>query len=263
MCQSQGEFEFRVSNILDVEYKFSYGYKLCDLKPVYGHIYQQELDPFDFWGYCDLDVIFGRLDPFVSQEFLGNYDIITSLERIIAGHFTLLKNTEYYRTLYRQCEHFVPKLCSPHYEVFDEDTFSSLIKKLSKEKFVRLAVTEMHAEDSILKWKGRRSFCFIWNQDGLMDCVEGRAIGYFHFIQSKGKSSYQIPVPVKVLKSFFITNQGFVAVDSTIDLFQFQVAKTTARLKCLPWYLKQSVKRLIPNSFRRVISAYLPKQKQN
>jgi hypothetical protein len=261
--QPKREFEDRVSNILDVKYNFSYGYKLCDLKPVYGHIYQEELTNFNFWGYCDLDVIFGRLDQFISKDLLGENDVITSLDRIVAGHFTLLRNTDFYRTLYRKCDHFCQKLCSPHYEVFDELTFSLLVKQLSQTNELRLAVVEMHAEDSILKWKGRRSFCFFWNQEGLVDCVERRPMGYFHFIQSKSKSSFRIPTPNKDLASFFVTNRGFVPVASLSDLTYFHLSKTVTNVKCLPWYSKQLLKRFIPNNIRQAITVCLPKRKQD
>lgn len=263
LSQSKAEFERRVSTILDVQYQFSYGYKLCDLKPVYGHIYQAELESFDFWGYCDLDVIFGRLDEFITDDLLNCNDVITSLELIVAGHCTLLRNTEYYRTMYRQCEEFGAKLCSPHYEVFDELTFSSFVKRLSKEKKLRLAVIEMHAEDSILKWNGRRSFCFHWSKQGLIDCVENRSIGYFHFIQSKSKSNFHIPPPHQELRIFFVTNSGFFPMATWVDLTLFHFARTYSMLRCIPWYTKQALKYFLPDRARKAISSYLPKRKQD
>jgi hypothetical protein len=34
-------------------------YKICDFRPAFGHIFSSEIKGYDFWGHCDLDVIFG------------------------------------------------------------------------------------------------------------------------------------------------------------------------------------------------------------
>src|SRR4028118_2154248 len=36
-------------------------YKLCDFRPAFGEIFRDELAGYDFWGHCDLDVLFGRI----------------------------------------------------------------------------------------------------------------------------------------------------------------------------------------------------------
>ena len=63
--------------------------KLCDYKCAYGYIFSDYLTEYDFWGYCDLDQIFGDLSAFVTDERLETYDKIYSL-----GHLTLYRNTE-------------------------------------------------------------------------------------------------------------------------------------------------------------------------
>jgi hypothetical protein len=62
-------------------------YKLCDYKPAYGLIYAEELKGYDYWGYCDLDLIFGRLTHFLKPETFGNVDRYYS-----KGHFCLYAN---------------------------------------------------------------------------------------------------------------------------------------------------------------------------
>ena len=32
-----------------------------DLRPAYGVLFEEYLDGYDFWGHCDLDVLFGRI----------------------------------------------------------------------------------------------------------------------------------------------------------------------------------------------------------
>lgn len=64
-------------------------YKLCDLKPMYGLIFQKWISKYDWWGYCDVDLIFGRIPDFITDNLLSKYDKIGVL-----GHFTLMKNND-------------------------------------------------------------------------------------------------------------------------------------------------------------------------
>ncbi len=60
-------------------------YKLCDYKPAFGYIFEEYLQGCVYWGYCDMDLIFGDLSKFLPTE---NYDKISHL-----GHLCLYKNT--------------------------------------------------------------------------------------------------------------------------------------------------------------------------
>ena len=86
----QEKFDFQIS--------LERPYKLCDFKPAYGEIFAEELKDFDFWGYCDCDLIFGNIRNFVTEEILEKYEKIFS-----RGHFSLYKNetgtNSFYRTL--------------------------------------------------------------------------------------------------------------------------------------------------------------------
>lgn len=64
-------------------------YKLCDFKPAYGYVFSKYLDGYDFWGYCDTDIIFGNIRSFITDYMLSNYYKILS-----RGHFSLWKNCQ-------------------------------------------------------------------------------------------------------------------------------------------------------------------------
>lgn len=63
--------------------------KFCDYKPAYGYIFEDYLKDYDFWGYCDVDLIFGDLKEFITDDILKQYDRLFSL-----GHFSLYKNNK-------------------------------------------------------------------------------------------------------------------------------------------------------------------------
>lgn len=63
-------------------------YKLCDYKPLYGEIFNDFISDYAYWGYCDLDTVFGDLDKFLKVPLEKEYDKIGNW-----GHFTLIRNT--------------------------------------------------------------------------------------------------------------------------------------------------------------------------
>lgn len=63
-------------------------YKLCDYKVMYGVIFEDWIKDYDFWGYCDLDMVFGDLRGFFSDEMLDRYDKL-----LPCGHLSLYRNT--------------------------------------------------------------------------------------------------------------------------------------------------------------------------
>ena len=71
-------------------------YKLCDLKPLYGKIFEDYISNFAYWGYGDIDLIYGDLISFLAKIRYQNYDKINR-----TGHFCLLKNNERCVNAYR------------------------------------------------------------------------------------------------------------------------------------------------------------------
>lgn len=63
-------------------------YKVCDYKPMYGVMFEEYLAGYDFWGYCDFDMIFGNLRSFFTEELLVRFDKILTL-----GHLSIYRNT--------------------------------------------------------------------------------------------------------------------------------------------------------------------------
>ena len=73
-------------------------YKLCDYKPAYGEIFAKELQEYDFWGDCDVDLVWGNIRKFYTDELLGKYEKVG-----FNGHSMLFKNTPEVCARYRTC----------------------------------------------------------------------------------------------------------------------------------------------------------------
>lgn len=63
-------------------------YKLCDLKPMYGYIFEEYINEYRYWGHCDTDMLMGDLNSTLTKNFLDKYDKLFCL-----GHMTIYRNT--------------------------------------------------------------------------------------------------------------------------------------------------------------------------
>ena len=94
-------------------------YKLCDFKPMYGHILEDYLSDYDYWGHCDVDLIFGDLRKFFNLYKINNYDRFLHL-----SHLSLYKNTseckEYYKLDGAPCGNWDEVVTNPQNFLFDE-----------------------------------------------------------------------------------------------------------------------------------------------
>ena len=63
-------------------------YKLCEFKQAYGYILQDYIKDYDFWGFGDLDLVYGDIRSFLTDDVLMHKFLLGW------GHLTLLHNDE-------------------------------------------------------------------------------------------------------------------------------------------------------------------------
>ena len=73
-------------------------YKFCDFRPAFGEIFAGYLKDYEYWGHCDVDLIWGNIRKFITDDVLENHKRIFS-----RGHCSIYKNlpevNAWYRTL--------------------------------------------------------------------------------------------------------------------------------------------------------------------
>ena len=70
------------------------GHKLCDFRPFFGLMFADLLVDFRFWGYCDVDMMFGDLSKALRSEVLESSDVFSANSSQCVGHFTVMRNVE-------------------------------------------------------------------------------------------------------------------------------------------------------------------------
>ena len=146
------ELKRRISKLYTFDICLHSPYKLCDFKPAYGEIFKDEIQRgnYDFWGYCDIDLLFGDIRQFITKEILNEYDVIGFL-----GHSTIFRNTDKLRNVYRTPlngidiykEIFTTKANC----YFDEDA----LQKILKQERIKIYKKVIFADVSPLFWNLR------------------------------------------------------------------------------------------------------------
>ena len=173
------------------KYDFKIGlqtpYKLCDFRPAYGDIFQDYIAGYDYWGYCDVDLIWGNIRKFLTDDLLSkNYDRLFSL-----GHCTLYRNADdnnsIYRTAIKGCLTYREIFASQFNFVFDETQIIEIYAKLGKRvyspivcydvcvKKLRFQPSEETAKNTICDSLIGKRGIFLKNADGI----------FFYYIQEK------------------------------------------------------------------------------
>ena len=82
------EFQQLVQKAFDFNIVLDRPYKLCEYKQAYGYILQNYIKDYDFWGFGDLDLVYGDIRNFLTDSVL-KYKFLLGW-----GHLTLLHNDE-------------------------------------------------------------------------------------------------------------------------------------------------------------------------
>lgn len=96
LSQTFSEFRKLMEKQLGQTIALEKPYKLCDYKPIYGYVLSEQIKQYDYWGYCDCDLIWGDLYSFIEPLMEKNYDKIFA-----SGHLTLYRNTQENNELFR------------------------------------------------------------------------------------------------------------------------------------------------------------------
>ncbi|MTB65140.1 hypothetical protein GGG87_09050 [Streptococcus sp. zg-86] len=232
------QFKKRLEHLFEFEISLEKSYKLCDFRPAYGLLLEKELQNYDFWGYCDLDIIVGDISGFLQPNILENYDKIYQ-----HGHLTLFRNTpENNRRFmekagmdYREC------FTSPINAIFDEvlgiqrkyellgiSTYISRDCADISPWHYSFRRVESHLKDNEMKslnynlqvffWEKGKVYRAYWNEE--LFTVEYDQFNYLHF-QKRNLSLSFLEGKIEKLDSFYICRDGFqpkkVGFNVTLD----------------------------------------------
>ena len=179
---SKEHFNKLATRKLNFDINIEDSYKLCDFKPTYGKIFEDYLKPYNFWGYSDIDVIYGQIRNFLSDNILTNYDIVSTYKGFLSGPFCVYRNIPIINNLFTKSSRSKKILQNPSHIGFDEniarvDIFGFSIRKLVW--FIKYIFLDYHNSLLFLSKQKEFRYQFQWfvkqktiNRDQLSDMSE-------------------------------------------------------------------------------------------
>ena len=114
------EYVSMASHRLGVPLAANSAVKLCDLRPFVGVIHEELFAGYDFYGWADSDLLFGDIRSFCTEELLSRFDVFSSHQVRIAGHFSLFRNNRRNRNMYKHIYRWREHLANPEFVGLDE-----------------------------------------------------------------------------------------------------------------------------------------------
>ena len=167
-------------------------YKISDYKPAYGILFEDYLKGFDFWGHCDVDIIWGDIRKYTTEAILDRHDIFSTRKGRMSGHFSLFRNTLSINPLFRQSSEFADVIEQVECLGFDEEGMTRLIEQLAETGSIRVywpkflqnyADPKTDTPSRLPQYTNK----YFWEKGRLFDCTgESPAeILYLHFMTWK------------------------------------------------------------------------------
>jgi hypothetical protein len=195
------DYKMLVRERLGIHFDPADPYKLCDLRPCLGQIHNREIGGFRFFGYGDIDVVYGNIRRFYTDDLLARADVISTHRERLAGHFAVLRNTEVIRRAYECIPGYQELLEQVRHNNMDEGSFTAVLRSsemglrrpvLLPERFDRCRCRSLFIEryGTILSPRGWHDGtmnypqCWLWRDGRLTNERDGqREFLYLHFMR--------------------------------------------------------------------------------
>jgi hypothetical protein len=123
------DFHHRALAATGIEPQGLYGTrKLCDWRPLLGLLYAEEIKKYDFWGFSDADVAYGRVDKWVTDEFLSGLDVHSNHHSYVCGPWTLFRVGQRTQDLFLEVPDWRENLTGTELTGWAETSFSRALE---------------------------------------------------------------------------------------------------------------------------------------
>lgn len=249
------ELKKKIQSNFDFDIALNTPYKICDYRPAYGYIFGEYLNEYEFWGYCDFDMIFGNIDKYLTDEVLNSFDKIYQF-----GHLTIIKNTKINNTLFMDEG-------NPYYkDVFQTDV-NAVFDEINgiQKKFLQRGL-KVYTERDYADITPRhhrfllsKAFVNIPNDNfrhQIFAYEDGKVFRYYLDEKNIKKEEFiyihiqkrDLPVTTEVGDKFFITYKGFIPYENEVTIYdvkKYNKFKLLSELRVVAKHRKWKILRKI------------------
>lgn len=117
------QIQEKATKKLGISARLHPGYKICDFRPLFGYLFPELIQGYHFWGYGDIDVLYGDIRYFLNNSLLNSYDIFSFRPEYLTGSFTVCRNSSIINRLFMESRDYEKVISSEKYFNFDECNF--------------------------------------------------------------------------------------------------------------------------------------------
>lgn len=206
---SHKDFNQLASVKCGLDINITHGYKLCDLKPAWPHIFEDYIEGYIYVGWFDIDLIFGRITHFFYKFINHNSDFyFTITHDYSSGALTIIKNIPKMRLLYQQAKGWQYIFQDKRHFAFDE--YLRIIEP-NIESYSDVVFRQTYLKDSIkaisyVAYEKRpHEVIFdsgtVWSEKKEWIC--------FHYVVAKQAILWTLPNWTNIPTKYFINKYGF------------------------------------------------------
>ena len=209
------EFHILTEKKLGISVSMDAPYKICDYRPMFGQIFSDYLEEYDYWANCDMDMIYGDLRAYFNKYKLKEYDRFLHL-----GHLSLYRNTaecnQFYKLPGSKCGSWkevvsTSKNClfdewSGIYGIFHENNLPMFEERIFADISMiysrfRLALDDVNYDQQVFYWENGHVYRTYW-MNGEQKTEE------FIYIHFKKRKFNKEPFDATSVTAFFIGPNG-------------------------------------------------------
>lgn len=266
----------RITEMVGFEVALARPYKCCDYRPLYGLLFAEQLQGYDYWGHCDMDMMFGDIRAFADKYQLEKYDKFLPL-----GHLSLYRNTAEvngryqldgahyadkaidYKIVFSNEKSFIFDEIPGMFSIYKKHHFPVFTKRIFVDIasiFVRYRMIDVYEGDptTVINYKQQ---IFYWENGKIWRAYlkNGKIFNeeyiYIHF---KKRPNFTVNFPVDSVSGFYITATGFYPKTSAVTLTDIQnfnpycfLKETGESMRRVTLTLLRSVKKCLNPLLRR------------
>ncbi len=208
-AMSRDDYCSMISHRLDLFFDPESMYSICNLRPAFARIYPQDIGGYDYFGWCDVDVVFGDLRAFLDDVALEK-DVVTMSSDICTGHLTLIRNAEPFRDMFADIPDWRARMADPTPCPWEESLDEAWLSRLCSpslafraqglSKGVRPEAIDLYRRNNHFQeqwvtpfipfpwWDGQvlHPEVWYWRPGSITNCRDGeRQFPYLHFMNFK------------------------------------------------------------------------------
>lgn len=210
------EINRQAERVLCMQVDIAYPFKVCDFRPAFGEIFQEFVSGYEFWGWGDIDLLYGDIGSIITPRTLQNFDIISVREGFLAGELTLMRNWDLVNGLYRRS--------ADYREVFArKESFNFSEKGFFENKDVDSITHVVHraeAAGEIKTWlhncirtdrkiKGE-TFLYFWKEGKLLDLQAWEELLMYHFLDNKKRKDFAFLARTDDANGWLMSQEGIL-----------------------------------------------------